>query len=158
MMNSRRRIRIALRPSKGVCNGGNDITPNRAALRDFNPAYVGSGSTPLELKCDPVPNDPQRQRQDDNASPEPEEEYIRVHWKLTSFSGGIVRLRRCSHIIFMQGRRIEVLPMAAAAIIAAKPCTVSATAMHLRPVMLPHRRAVLGGRYLIITLTFAMSS
>jgi hypothetical protein len=52
----------------------------------------------------PVPNDPQRQRQDDNASPEPEEEYIRVHWKLTSFSSGIVRLRRCGHIIFMQGR------------------------------------------------------
>ena len=28
----------------GSCNGGQDITPNRAALRDFKPAYVGSGS------------------------------------------------------------------------------------------------------------------
>jgi hypothetical protein len=35
---------IAMRPSRwGSCNGGNDITPGRAALRDFKLAYVGSG-------------------------------------------------------------------------------------------------------------------
>src|SRR5262245_45832469 len=28
----------------GSCNGGNDITPGRAALRDFKPAYDCSGS------------------------------------------------------------------------------------------------------------------
>src|SRR5262245_52805349 len=28
----------------GQCNGEDHITPSRAALRDFNPAYVGSGS------------------------------------------------------------------------------------------------------------------
>ena len=29
---------------RGSCNGGEDIIPNRAALRDFKPAYVGLGS------------------------------------------------------------------------------------------------------------------
>jgi len=33
-----------MRPSQGACNGENDTTPGRAALRDFDPAYVGSGS------------------------------------------------------------------------------------------------------------------
>jgi hypothetical protein len=28
----------------GSCNGRDHITPSRAALRDFKPAYVGSGS------------------------------------------------------------------------------------------------------------------
>jgi hypothetical protein len=30
-------------------SGGDDITPGRAALRDFKPAYVGSGSFSTEL-------------------------------------------------------------------------------------------------------------
>src|SRR5262249_30673680 len=30
---------------RGSCNGGDDITPGRAALRDFKPAYDCSGST-----------------------------------------------------------------------------------------------------------------
>src|SRR5437870_1351655 len=29
----------------GSCNGGDDITPGRAALRDFKPAYGCSGSS-----------------------------------------------------------------------------------------------------------------
>src|SRR5262249_21227819 len=29
---------------RGSCNGGDDITPGRVALRDFSPANVGSGS------------------------------------------------------------------------------------------------------------------
>src|SRR5262245_32868878 len=29
---------------RGSCNGGYDITSSRAALRDFTPAYVSSGS------------------------------------------------------------------------------------------------------------------
>ena len=31
---------------RGSCNAGNDITPGRAALREFDPAYVSCGSTP----------------------------------------------------------------------------------------------------------------
>ena len=44
-INSRRRIRIAMRPSHGGhATGEDNITPGRAALRDFKPACVGSGS------------------------------------------------------------------------------------------------------------------
>src|SRR5262245_54948130 len=32
----------------GSCNGGDDITPGRAALRDFNRGYVGSGCAPWQ--------------------------------------------------------------------------------------------------------------
>ena len=32
----------------GSCNGGNDTTPGGAALRDFKPTYVGSGSQASE--------------------------------------------------------------------------------------------------------------
>src|SRR5204862_4841181 len=35
----------------GLCNGGDDITSERAALRDFKPAYVGSGSLPELMHC-----------------------------------------------------------------------------------------------------------
>jgi hypothetical protein len=31
---------------RGSCNGGDHITPSRAALRNFDPAYVRLGSTP----------------------------------------------------------------------------------------------------------------
>src|SRR6187401_3278966 len=50
-MNSRGRMWIAMRPSPGSCNGGNDTTPERAALRDFKPAYVGSGSKSVVGRC-----------------------------------------------------------------------------------------------------------
>src|SRR6516165_1760821 len=43
---SRRVMVIAMRPSHGGhATRGDDITPGRAALRDFQPAYVGSGQT-----------------------------------------------------------------------------------------------------------------
>jgi len=29
---------------RGSCNGGDDIIPGHAAVRDFKPTYVGSGS------------------------------------------------------------------------------------------------------------------
>src|SRR6516162_7837592 len=48
-INSRRRIWIAMRPSHGGHATGEDgITPGLAALRDFKPVYVGSGSRPCE--------------------------------------------------------------------------------------------------------------
>src|SRR5262245_24470482 len=50
-----------MRPSLlgGQCNGEDHITPGPAALRDFNPAYVGSGSKaalqPCRLQCPVCP-------------------------------------------------------------------------------------------------------
>jgi hypothetical protein len=43
-MNSRRRIWTAMRPSQGACNGGDDNTLGRAALRNFKLANVSCGS------------------------------------------------------------------------------------------------------------------
>ena len=46
----------------GSYNGGTDITPGRAALRDFEPAYVGLGHFPpiqVVLKAGPCPFRPE---------------------------------------------------------------------------------------------------
>src|SRR6516165_9475559 len=40
------RCELPYDPPVGVMQRKDDITPGRAALRDFKPAYVGSGSTP----------------------------------------------------------------------------------------------------------------
>src|SRR5262245_42063711 len=69
-----------MRPSLlgGQCNGEDHITPGPAALRDFNPAYVGSGSKavlqPCRLQCPVCPkadigNCPQGQSRDCSHSP-----------------------------------------------------------------------------------------
>src|SRR5262245_58470634 len=36
---------------RGSCNGGDDITSGRAALRDFDPSYAVSGSEAAVLRC-----------------------------------------------------------------------------------------------------------
>ena len=46
-------------PTRVNATGGNDITPGRAALRDFKPAHVSSGSTPavkLNRQVFSIPN------------------------------------------------------------------------------------------------------
>src|SRR5262247_3406039 len=48
----------------GSCNGGDDITPGSAALRDFKPAYDCSGSNsalrPCRLQCPVCPKKDRR--------------------------------------------------------------------------------------------------